>query len=109
MTGGGIIDAVVGGACGEEGAVGVLGPQHGENGLDVEAVKGAFVGQGGLLVADVEGAVVQPDIGFDGDGASSEGGVEGYRSPVVVVRVKVLRDDALGEGGRIGVFGVLGG
>ena len=34
---------------------------------------------------DVEGVVVEPDVGFDADAAVGEGGVEGEGTPVVVV------------------------
>lgn len=68
----GVIDAVPGRPR-HEGAVWVLTLQHGQDGLDVQAVQGAVVGQGGLLVAYVEGPVVQPDVGLDADCASFEG------------------------------------
>lgn len=83
---GGVVDAVLGGAV-DEGAVWVLALQDRQDGLDVEAVQGALVGQGGLIVADVEGAVVEPDVGLDADCAYFQGRVEGYLSPVVIVRV----------------------
>lgn len=38
-------------------------------------------------MADVEGAVVEPDVGLDADCACLEGGVEGDLAPVVIVRV----------------------
>lgn len=38
-------------------------------------------------MADVEGAVVEPDVGLDADCACLQGGVEGDLAPVVVVRV----------------------
>lgn len=72
LAGGGVVDAVLGGA-GDEGAVWVLALQDGQDGLDVEAVQGALVGQGGLVVADVEGAVVEPDVGLDADCACLQG------------------------------------
>lgn len=83
---GGVVDAVLGRAV-DEGAVWVLALQDRQDGLDVEAVQGALVGQGGLIVADVEGAVVEPDVGLDADCAYLQGRVEGDLSPVVIVRV----------------------
>ena len=38
-------------------------------------------------MADVEGVVDEPDVGFDGGGADGEGGVERDVAPVVVVGV----------------------
>ncbi len=48
-------------------------------------------------MADVQGAVVEPDVGFDGDAASGEGGVEGEVAPVVVVGVEAfLKEERMG-------------
>lgn len=80
--------------------------QDGEDGLDVQRVKGPRVGEGGLLVSHVQRAVVQPDVGLDGDAADREGGVEGHGAPVVVVTVERFGDDALCEAGGIGVLWV---
>lgn len=94
---GGVEDAVLGGAV-DEGAVWVLALQDRQDGLDVEAVQGALVGQGGLVVADVKRAVVEPDVGLDADCACLEGRVEGDLAPVVIVRVL---DKADSVGGAI--------
>lgn len=72
LAGGGVVHAVPGPARDEPGGW-VLGLEDGQDGLDVEAVEGAPVGQGGLLVADVEGPVVEPDVGLDGDGTDGQG------------------------------------
>lgn len=87
LAGGGVVDAVLGRRAVDEGTVWVLALQDGQDGLDVEAVQGAIVGQGGLLVADVKGAVIEPDVGLDADCACLEGRVEGDLTPVVIVRV----------------------
>nr|POE87590.1 queuine trna-ribosyltransferase accessory subunit 2 [Quercus suber] len=73
---GGVVDAVARGAS-HEARVGVLPAQDVEDGLDVERGEGARGGERALLVADVQRVVVQPDIGFDADGADGERGVEG--------------------------------
>lgn len=59
--------------------------EDGENRVYVERFEGSGVGEGGLFVSYVEGAVVEPDIGFGGDGAYGEGGVEGDVSPVIIM------------------------
>lgn len=38
-------------------------------------------------MADVEGRVVKPNVGFDADTAHRESGVKGNRAPVVIVGV----------------------
>lgn len=103
---GGVEDAVLGCARGQEGAVGILLVEDREDGLDVQRVKGSRVGQGGLLVSHVQRAVVQPDVGLDGDAAGREGGVKGHRAPVVVVTMERFGYDALCEAGGIRVLGV---
>lgn len=45
-------------------------------------------------MADVEGRVVEPNVGFDADTALRESGVKGKRAPVVIVGV----DSFLWEG-----------
>jgi len=45
------------------------------------------VRESGFLVPDIECIVVQPDIGLDGNTANRQGTVEGYISPVVIVRM----------------------
>lgn len=58
LAGGGVVDAVVGSAGGEELGGRVLAVQDGEDGVDVEGLEGAGIGEGGLLVADLRGSVV---------------------------------------------------
>lgn len=41
-------------------------------------------------MADVEGGVVKPDIGFDADAADRESGIKRQRAPVVVVGVNAF-------------------
>lgn len=74
----------------------VLLVQHAQDRLDVQAIERPLGREGGLLVADVQSAVVEPDVCLDAHGADAEGGVEGQRAPVVVVRVEGFGDDALG-------------
>jgi hypothetical protein len=64
-----------------------LSLQDREDLLDVQAIEGPVGSQGGCFVADVEGPIDQPDVGFDGCAADGEGGVEGDIPPVVVVGV----------------------
>lgn len=47
-------------------------------------------------MSDIERAVVEPDVSFDGDRTDRDGAVEGYVSPVVVVAVDQFGNDALG-------------
>jgi len=107
LGGGGVEDAVLRRAGGQEGAVGVLTAEDVEDGLDVEGIEGAGGRERGLLVADVQGVVVEPDVRFDRDGADGEGAVEGEGPPVVVVRVQGFGHDALGQVGGVGVEGPL--
>lgn len=44
-----------------------------------------------------------PNVGFDGDGAGGDGGVEGDTSPVVIMGVDGSWEDVAGKGGWIGV------
>ena len=73
----------------------VLALQHVQDGIDVQGLEGPFARQGALLVADVQRVIVQPYIGFDGDGADGKRAVEGEGSPVVVVAVDIFGDYAL--------------
>lgn len=50
---------------------------------------------------DVEGVVVEPDVGFGADAAVGEGGVVGDGAPVVVVGVDGFLVE--GEGGVSGL------
>lgn len=54
----GVVDAIMGGAGGKEAAIGVLCGEDGQDRLDIQAVEGALVGEGGLFMAYMEGAVV---------------------------------------------------
>jgi len=51
--------------------------QHRQNLLNVQPIERAGWRQRTLFVANVQRAVVEPDIGLDGDGADGEGLVEG--------------------------------
>ena len=81
---------------GNERGGGVLSREDGEEGLDVECIESSGGGQGTGFVADVEGAVDQRDVCFDGGAADAEGGVEGDGAPVVVVGVDSFLDGGLG-------------
>nr|POE72892.1 hypothetical protein CFP56_30831 [Quercus suber] len=76
LTAGGVVDAVARGPIGHEAGVGVLAAQDVEDGVDVQRGERPAVGECAPLVSDVQRAVVEPDIGFDADGADGEGGVE---------------------------------
>ena len=53
-------------------------------------------------MADVQGLVVEPDVGFGADAAVGEGGVEGEGAPVVVVGVDGFLEE--GKGGLVRLF-----
>ena len=78
--------------------------QHREYRLNVQAVERSCVCQSAFFVADMQSAIVEPDICLDTYGADGEGAVEWYWSPVVVVRVEGFGYDALCEVGRVGVL-----
>ena len=76
MRTGRIVDSILRWGCDEWGG-GILSVQNREDGLDVERLEGAGGSEGGFFVADVEGAVVEPDVCFDAYCADGEGCVGG--------------------------------
>lgn len=79
--------------------------QHIQNGIDVQTFECSTGCQGSLFVTDVQCAIVEPDIRFDGDGTHGECAVERHVTPVVVVAVQWLGDNALGQTRRIVIEG----
>ena len=77
--------------------------QDAEDWLDVEAVECAGVRQRPLFVTNVEGAIGQPDICLNRDCAYRKGAVKRERTPIVVVTMERLGDDALCEVRWVGV------
>ena len=66
---------------------GVLSQESIQDRVDVEGLESAGCGQGTLLMADIESAIIEPNIGFDRYSTYGEGAVERHISPVVVVAV----------------------
>ena len=73
--------------------------QNLEQGIDIEASKGAVQGEGGFGVANKEVVFESPDIWLDADTASVEGGEERFLPPVVVMRVTCNGADVCGDVG----------